>query len=133
MRFGTRQSGSRSSRPRELPSSRECRLTRKNRRPGRSRFALAFPRCAAHSRHAELEFRRPVRLVLHSTTPSIKRGAFMPALSLLLVFLVTFVVILLVLYLVNLLPIEGRLKQLLRVIVIILAILSLVRYFVVGF
>jgi hypothetical protein len=60
-------------------------------------------------------------------------GAFMPALSILIGVLVTFVVILLVLYLVNLLPIEGRLKQILRVIVIILGILSLVRYFGVGF
>jgi len=57
----------------------------------------------------------------------------MPALSILIGVLVTFVVILLVLYLVNLLPIEGRLKQILRVIVIILGILSLVRYFGVGF
>jgi len=57
----------------------------------------------------------------------------MPALSILIGVLVTFVVILLVLYLVNLLPIEGRLKQILRVIVIILGILSLVRYVGVGF
>jgi hypothetical protein len=57
----------------------------------------------------------------------------MPVLSILVGVLVTFVVILLVLYLVNLLPIEGRLKQILRVIVIILGILSLVRYFGVGF
>jgi hypothetical protein len=57
----------------------------------------------------------------------------MPALSILVGVLVTFVVILLVLYLVNLLPIEGRLKQILRVIVIIIGILSLVRYFGVNF
>jgi hypothetical protein len=57
----------------------------------------------------------------------------MSALSILIGALITFVVIILVLYLVNLLPIEGRLKQILRVIVIILGILSLVRYFGVGF
>ncbi len=57
----------------------------------------------------------------------------MSALSILIGVLITFVVVLLVLYLVNLLPIEGRLKQILRVIVIILGILSLVRYLGVGF
>ena len=56
----------------------------------------------------------------------------MSARSILIGVLVTFVVIILVLYLVSLLPIEGRLKQILRVIVIILGILSLVRYFGVG-
>jgi hypothetical protein len=61
------------------------------------------------------------------------KGAFMSALSILIGILITFVVIILVLYLVNLLPVEGRLKQILRVIVIILGILSLVRYFGVGF
>jgi len=60
-------------------------------------------------------------------------GASMSALSILIGVLITFVVVLLVLYLVNLLPIEGRLKQILRVIVIILGILSLVRYLGVGF
>jgi uncharacterized membrane protein len=41
--------------------------------------------------------------------------------------LITFVVVLLVLYLVNLLPIDGRAKQIVRVVVIILGILSLLR------
>ena len=41
--------------------------------------------------------------------------------------LITFVVVILVLYLVNLLPIDGRAKQIVRVIVIILGILSLLR------
>jgi hypothetical protein len=57
----------------------------------------------------------------------------MSALSILIGILITFVIVILVLYLVNLLPIEGRLKQILRVIVIILGILSLVRYLGVGF
>jgi hypothetical protein len=42
--------------------------------------------------------------------------------------LVTFVVIILVLYLVNMLPIDGRAKQIVRVIVVIIGILSLLRY-----
>jgi hypothetical protein len=41
--------------------------------------------------------------------------------------LITFVVVILVLYLVNMLPIDGRAKQIVRVIVIILGILSLLR------
>ena len=42
--------------------------------------------------------------------------------------LITFVVVILVLYLVNMLPIEGRAKQIIRIVVIIIGILSLVRY-----
>jgi hypothetical protein len=48
--------------------------------------------------------------------------------SLLISVLITFVVIILVLYLVNLLPIDGRAKQIVRIIVIIIGILSLLRY-----
>jgi hypothetical protein len=42
--------------------------------------------------------------------------------------LITFVVVILVLYLVNMLPIEGRAKQIVRVIVIIIGIISLLKY-----
>jgi hypothetical protein len=42
--------------------------------------------------------------------------------------LITFVVVLLVLYLVNMLPLDGRAKQIVRVIVIIIGIISLLRY-----
>ena len=42
--------------------------------------------------------------------------------------LITFVVIILVLYLVNMLPIDGRAKQIVRVIVIIIGIISLLKY-----
>ena len=42
--------------------------------------------------------------------------------------LVTFVVVILILYLVNLLPIDGRAKQIVRVVVVILGILSLLKY-----
>jgi hypothetical protein len=42
--------------------------------------------------------------------------------------LVTFLVIILVLYLVNMLPLDGRAKQICRVVVIILGVLSLLKY-----
>lgn len=42
--------------------------------------------------------------------------------------LVTFLVVFLVLYLVNMLPIDGRAKQIVRIVVIIIGILSLLRY-----
>ena len=42
--------------------------------------------------------------------------------------LVTFVVVILVLYLVDMLPIDGRAKQIVRVIVIIIGIISLLKY-----
>jgi hypothetical protein len=48
--------------------------------------------------------------------------------SLLIDALVTFVVIILVLYLVNMLPIDGRAKHIVRVIVIVIGILSLLKY-----
>jgi hypothetical protein len=44
--------------------------------------------------------------------------------------LITFIVVLLVLYLVNMLPIDGRAKQIVRVIVIIIGVLSLLSYLV---
>lgn len=48
--------------------------------------------------------------------------------SILISILITFVVIILVLYLVNMLPIDGRAKQIVRVVVIIIGIVSLLRY-----
>ena len=45
--------------------------------------------------------------------------------------LVTFLVVILILYLINMLPLDGRAKQICRVIVIILGVLSLVKY--IGF
>jgi hypothetical protein len=50
------------------------------------------------------------------------------AMSILIGVLITFVVVILVLYLVNMLPIDGRAKQIVRVIVIIIGIISLLRY-----
>jgi len=48
--------------------------------------------------------------------------------SLLISLLVTFLVIILILYLINLLPIDGRAKQIVRIIVIIIGVLSLLKY-----
>jgi hypothetical protein len=57
--------------------------------------------------------------------PSWAKG---PAMAMLISVLITFVVVILVLYLVNLLPIDGRTKQIVQVIVVIIGILSLLRY-----
>jgi hypothetical protein len=48
--------------------------------------------------------------------------------SMLIGILITFLVVVLVLYLVNMLPLDGRAKQIVRVIVIIIGILSLLKY-----
>ena len=42
--------------------------------------------------------------------------------------LVTFLVVILILYLVNLLPLDGRAKQIVRVVVIVLGIISMLKY-----
>ena len=42
--------------------------------------------------------------------------------------LITFLVVILILYLVNMLPIDGRAKQIVRVIVIVLGIISMLKY-----
>lgn len=42
--------------------------------------------------------------------------------------LITFLVIILVLYLINMLPLDGRAKQIARVVVIIIGIISLLKY-----
>ena len=48
--------------------------------------------------------------------------------SVLIGILITFLVIILVLYLVNMLPLDRRAKQIVRVIVIIIGVLSLLKY-----
>ena len=48
--------------------------------------------------------------------------------SLLISVLVTFLVIFLILYLINLVPLDGRAKQIVRIIVIIIGVLSLLKY-----
>jgi hypothetical protein len=47
--------------------------------------------------------------------------------NLLISILITFLVIILVLYLINMLPIDGRAKQIVRVIVIVIGVLYLLR------
>lgn len=48
--------------------------------------------------------------------------------NLLISILITFLVVILVLYLVRMLPIDGRAKQIINIIVIIIGVLSLLRY-----
>jgi hypothetical protein len=48
--------------------------------------------------------------------------------SIVISLLITFLVIVLVLYLVNMLPVDGRAKQIIRVVVVVIGILSLLRY-----
>lgn len=48
--------------------------------------------------------------------------------SLIISILITFLVVILVLYLINMLPIDGRAKQIARIIVIIVGVLSLLKY-----
>jgi hypothetical protein len=55
-----------------------------------------------------------------------KAGIFF--MSILISLLITFLVIILVLYLVDRLPIDGRTKQIVRIIVIIIGVLSLLKY-----
>ena len=48
--------------------------------------------------------------------------------SLIISVLITFLVIILVLYLVNMLPLDARAKQIARVIIIVIGVISLLRY-----
>jgi hypothetical protein len=87
------------------------------------RFADYKPeRVAAHLHLSKAIVRRPERWDQFET---FKTGLLM---SMLISVLITFVVIILVLYLINMLPLDGRAKQIVRVIVIIIGILSLLKY-----
>jgi hypothetical protein len=99
---------------------------------GRAKLQLSVGRLCPPYGVLELSARAGIegRLVL-----GVRRRAFgllshhwSGAMSLLISILITFVVIILLLYLVNLLPIDGRAKQIVRVIIIIIGILSLLRY-----
>ena len=48
--------------------------------------------------------------------------------SVLISILITFLVVILVLYLIGMLPVDGRMKQILRIIVIIIGVLSMLKY-----
>jgi hypothetical protein len=54
-----------------------------------------------------------------------QKGSIMSAL---ISILITFLVIILVLYLVNMLPIDGRAKHIVRIIVIVIGIISMLKY-----
>jgi hypothetical protein len=56
------------------------------------------------------------------------RNGGKPRMSTLISLLITVLVIVLVLYLVNMLPLDRRMKQIAQIIVIIIGILSLLRY-----
>ena len=48
--------------------------------------------------------------------------------SVLIGILITFLVVVLVLYLINMLPLDGRAKQIARIVVIIIGVISLLKY-----
>jgi hypothetical protein len=54
--------------------------------------------------------------------------ALFGGISMLIGALITFLVVILILYLINLLPLDGRAKQIARVVVIVLGIISLLKY-----
>ena len=58
-------------------------------------------------------------------TGLMEKGCIM---SVLIGILITFLVVVLVLYLINMLPLDGRAKQIARVVVIIIGIISLLKY-----
>ena len=65
--------------------------------------------------------------LLHRASQALQaKGAL--AVSVLIGILITFLVIILVLYLINMLPLDGRAKQIARVVVIIIGIISLLKY-----
>jgi hypothetical protein len=68
----------------------------------------------------------PVEPALPNTFPQPKGGVMTS--GVLISILVTFLVIILVLYLINMLPIDGRAKQIVRIIVIVIGVLSLLKY-----
>jgi hypothetical protein len=72
-----------------------------------------------------MELFRFQALVGSETRDFQRQGARM---GILISILITFLVIILVLYLINMLPIDGRAKQIVRVIVIIIGVLSLLKY-----
>jgi hypothetical protein len=64
-------------------------------------------------------------------TAALPHSPFQPrsgAMSILIGILITFLVVILVLYLINMLPLDGRAKQIARVVVIIIGIISLLKY-----
>ena len=71
-----------------------------------------------------MELSRPGRV---APEISRKQGPAMTS-SVLISILVTFLVIILILYLINMLPIDGRAKQIVRIIVIVIGVISMLKY-----
>jgi glucan phosphoethanolaminetransferase (alkaline phosphatase superfamily) len=70
-------------------------------------------------------------LLVRAPTIALRQRTFQPrsgAVSIIISILITFLVVILVLYLINMLPLDGRAKQIARVIVIIIGIVSLLKY-----
>jgi Na+/melibiose symporter-like transporter len=63
-----------------------------------------------------------------TASPTLFSRVYLGEIQMLISALVTFLVVILILYLVNLLPLDARAKQIVRVIVIILGVLSLLKY-----
>ena len=81
---------------------------------------------AIRSYAEQLELFSGAELIARGTCHS--RGTTGDKHGILISILITFLVIVLVLYLINMLPIDGRAKQIVRVIVIIIGVLSLLKY-----
>jgi hypothetical protein len=66
-----------------------------------------------------------IALATHQSFPPVIVPGGLP---MLVSVLITFLVVILVLYLINMLPLDGRAKQICRVIVIVLGVISLLKY-----
>jgi hypothetical protein len=72
--------------------------------------------------------REQVPSFARSWSGPVRGHAEVAVMSLLINVLITFLVIVLVLYLINMLPLDGRARQIVRVIVIVIGVLYLLRY-----
>jgi hypothetical protein len=84
------------------------------------------PGCPGFNRDARVAESRYDFHAASILAPRLKRkGARM---DVLIGIIITFLVVILVLYLVNMLPLDGRARQIVRIIVIILGVISLLKY-----
>jgi len=74
----------------------------------------------------------PTTIEIHYSEPAVSQPGTSDerstSMNIIIGVLITFLVVILVLYLVNMLPIDGRAKQIVRVIVIVIGIISLLKY-----
>jgi hypothetical protein len=73
-------------------------------------------------------FRGRNRVAAQALTGHYQRQSRLRGLPMIVSVLITFLVVILILYLINLLPLDGRAKQIARVVVIILGVISLLKY-----